>query len=109
MLHKKFLRVIALIIVIALSFSSCSSGGTVSSFFSVNRDIKTGVSSVALHYGAFEDYTFAASSGLVELYFDTRTTSVAVYDTSSQFVWSALPAYSCDKSAIVNLKLSNSD
>ena len=109
MMHKKFLRIIALIIVVALCFSSCSSGSNVSSFFSSNRDIKTGVSSVTLHSAAFKDYTFAAASGLVELYFDTRTTSVAVYDTSAQFVWSALPEYSCDESAIINLKLSNSD
>ena len=109
MFHRKFLRIVALIIVVALSFSSCSSGGSVSSFFSANRDVKTGVSSVSLHSAAFKDYTFVASSGLVELYFDKRTTSVAVYDTSAQFVWSALPAYSAESSAIINLKLSNSD
>lgn len=109
MQRKRFLRVIALIIVTALICTSCSSGGAVSSFFSSKRDIKTGVSSVSLHSALLKDYTLAASSGLVELYFDTRTTSVAVYDTSAQFVWSALPAYSNDNSAIVNLKLSNSD
>ncbi len=109
MLHKRILRTLALIISVALMLASCSSDGTVSSFFSSDRDIKTGVSSVSLHSAAFKDYTFAASSGLIELYFDTRTTSVAVYDTSAEFVWSALPAYSNDKSAIVNLKLSNSD
>lgn len=109
MKHKKFLRVIALITAVVLMLASCSSGNTVSSFFSSNRNVNTGGASVSLHSAAFNEYTFAASSGLVELYFDTRTTSVAVYDTSAQFVWSALPEYSNDKSAIVNLKLSNSD
>ncbi len=109
MLHKNFFRILVTIIVMALIFTSCSSDSAVSSFLSSNRDVKTVVSSVSLHSAAFKDYTFAASSGLCELYFDTRTTSVAVYDTSAQFVWSALPEYSNDNSAIVNLKLSNSD
>ncbi|MBR3974338.1 MAG: hypothetical protein IKJ88_00595 [Clostridia bacterium] len=109
MLHKRFLRTLALIIVLALSVTSCSTDSSVSSFFSSNREIKTGVSSISLHSSALKDYTFVAASGLVELYFDTRTTSVAVYDTSAQFMWYALPAYSNDSSAIVNLKLSNSD
>lgn len=107
--RMKFAAIVVVVIILVLTLSSCSSKNLSVSYFSLrDRETKISVSYRNLHSSDKADLSFVASSGLTQLYFDKTTTSVAVFDTSSEKYWSALPFYENNNAAVINVTLSNS-
>lgn len=108
-MKRVFFKTISLVLVIASVLSvlcSCRSGRIASHTAALNNTINPAVTPVReLHSIKREDLSFVASSGLIKLYFDKRTCSVAVLDISSGRYWTALPAFSGDTAAMLNVVL----
>lgn len=105
--YNIFIRIISVICLVALLFTSCVAD--------VNRYenaeyINAEYSGNQFHKTDKTAYNTVSKSGLIELLFDKNTTAVAIRDTNSGAVWSALPDTSVTKeiqSYAVQITLSN--
>lgn len=104
-----FRKVFCLVLVIAVcggSLCSCSFRKTDSAVTALNNNINSGAAVAGeLHNTQTKDLSRIASSGLIELHYDARTCSVAVYDTSASRYWTALPACKGNSAAMLNVVL----
>ena len=104
-MKRTICRTLCLVLVIASVFSvlcSCSGGNIASYTAAPNNNIISGAAPVReLHSTVRGDLIPVASSGLIQLYFDTRTCSVAVFDGSSARFWTSLPAFAGDSAAML--------
>lgn len=109
---KRFLKAVSVVLILSVIislFSSCT--GTYSNRYAV--------SSVKVNEAAFTDAKyhtydrnnsiFVLKSGLIELYFDKISYSVAVKDTSVNKVWYSIPAVksSEEQASVLSVKLSD--
>ncbi len=91
---KKF-TALFMVTVIFLSFSACGKDSSAS--FSVKKDdvgfaVSADTEKKALYLSKAKDkLRLVAKSDMVELYFDSETCTVSVYDTASGKLWSSLP------------------
>ncbi len=101
-----FCKALCFILVIAVfagALCSCTMRRTDSVVSAVNNNMNPGAAAAgALHNILPEDLSRIASSGLIELYFDKRTCSVSVYDTSAARYWTALPAFTNESAAMLS-------
>lgn len=105
--YNIFIRIISVICLVALLLTSCVAD--------VNRYenaeyINAEYSGNQFHKTDKTAYNTVSKSGLIELLFDKNTTAVAIRDTNSGAVWSALPDTSVTKeipSYAVQITLSN--
>lgn len=105
--YNIFIRIISVICLVALLLTSCVAD--------VNRYenaeyINVEYSGNQFHKTDKTAYNTVSKSGLIELLFDKNTTAVAIRDTNSGAVWSALPDTSVTKeipSYAVQITLSN--
>lgn len=95
--HKRFafLKATALVlalVLLALGFTSCGkSKGAVSAKVGEITETKASFTKNEYHFSQLKNLVFVASSGLIELYFDSVNYSVAVRDTNNDKFWYALP------------------
>lgn len=105
--YNIFIRIISVICLVALLLTSCVAD--------VNRYenaeyINAEYSGNQFHKTDKTAYNTVSKSGLIELLFDKNTTAVAIRDTNSGAVWSALPDTSVTKeiqSYAIQITLSN--
>lgn len=105
--YNIFIKIISVICLVSLLFTSCvadvdryENAEYINAKYSGNEFHKTSTSA----------YSVVSKSGLIELLFDKNTTAVAIRDTNSGAVWTALPDTSITKeiqSYAVELTLSN--
>lgn len=111
--HKKLYRIIALICVIAVLFTSCvGTANVIKVKFDALEYVNAQYSGDDLHKCDKEDYITVATSGLIKLLFDEETATIAVHDTSSDKIWSTLPQSDVTKqisSYPIEMVLSNGD
>lgn len=107
---RKAVCFVLVIAVFAVSLSACSFRRTDSAVSALNNNINPGAAAAgALHNTSVDDLDFVAASGLIELYYDARTCSVAVYDTSADHYWTALPAFPGNSAAMLSAVLISDD
>lgn len=92
-LYKKISAVFLALIIAALSLTSCSTN------VKTSVSAESGVSEAAYssrnnHIANSKSLIYVAKSGLLELYFDSSTYSIAIKDTSTNKTWYSLPAAS---------------
>ena len=77
---------------VALCFSSCGKNkGAVSAKIGEISETDVSFTKNEYHFSQLKNLVFVASSGLIELYFDSVNYSVAVRDTNNDKFWYALP------------------
>lgn len=108
---KMTIKILALICVISLLFTSCGNGVSTQK---INADeIKYNYSEYSdLHKAETKAYKSVCKSGLIEMLFDESTMTVAIKDTGSGNLWTSLPQNSVNKqinSSAVEVELSNGD
>ena len=103
--HKKYIKTIAVVCLIAILFTSC---GTTTP--DINEHINAEYSGNNFHKAELSAYKTVSKSGLIELLFDKNTATVAIRDTNSKAVWTTLPDNNVTKeiqSSVLEITLSN--
>lgn len=105
------IAVFAALIMAVLSFSSCRKAtGALSAKTGELQETQVKFTKNEYHLSDAKNFVFVASSGLIELYFDSASYSVAVKDTNNNMFWYALPEKSenTDKcqASIISVKVS---
>lgn len=107
------LKILSVICVITLLFSSC--GGDVTTKTVRFKEIQTVTAEYSgdtLHKSVDKSYETVCKSGLIELLFDKTTCTVAIRDTNSGNLWTTLPHSSTQKqiqASALEVMLSNGD
>jgi len=103
---KAFALILA-VVLLAVSLSSCANPRDVKSYRTVSA---TGGDTVVTHrnqhVSSESNLIYVAKSGLLELYFDSVTYSVAVKDTSTDKLWFSLPHSSVSDSEVTSSVIS---
>ena len=110
--YFNLIKIISVICVITLLFSSCGGVSTKTISFKESETIITEYGNDALHKSVDNSYVSVCKSGLIELLFDKTTGTVAIRDTNSGNLWTTLPHSSTKKqiqSSAVEVVLSNGD
>ena len=107
----KTVAIISALILAALSFTSCTkTKGALSAKIGEVEETKAVFSKNDYHFSNEENLVFVASSGLIELYFDNITYSIAVKDTNTGKIWYSLPVGAGESdecfSSVLNVKVS---
>ncbi len=93
--NKCILRILSLLIVtvmLALSLTSCKGSSDVRAVRASSVNItEAAYSARSNHVSSDGNLIYVAKSGLLELYFDSVTYSVAIKDTSTDKLWYSLP------------------
>lgn len=101
-MNKKLIGIIltvtALVLAIALLFSSCSPVMLTKIKSTSFENIMPEYAGDRYHKAKRSDFESVCKSGLIEMYFDKTTSSVGILDTSSDVFWSALPSDEEEKS-----------
>ena len=90
---KKLFAATLAVIIAALSLTSCSTG-LQTSVASGSEISEAAYSSRNNHIANSKSLIYVAKSGLLELYFDSSTYSIAIKDTSTNKTWYSLPSAS---------------
>ncbi|MGN1161148.1 MAG: hypothetical protein ACI4SX_02765, partial [Candidatus Fimenecus sp.] len=92
------IKIVSVICVIAVLFSSCSSGATTKTVrLDALNTVNPSYSGDEYHKTNTEDMKSVCKSGLIELLFDEKTMTPSIRDTNSGTVWSSLPQSSVSK------------
>lgn len=111
--YWNLLKILSVICVITLLFSSC--GGDVTTKTVKFKELKTVNAEYggdALHKSVGKSYETVCKSGLIELLFDKTTCTIAIRDTNSGNLWTTLPHSSTEKqiqASALEVVLSNGD
>ena len=113
----KFNRIIksaALILILSVIislFSACSGSGSAKYGISSLRVKEAEMSESKYHIYDKSSSIFVLKSGLIELYFDKVSYSVAVKDTSANRVWYSIPVVESEneQASVLSVKLSDKD
>ena len=112
LIRKNVLKAISVILILSVIvslFSSCVSSGK-HKVASLNENTAQ-FTDVKYHTYDKETGIFVAKSGLIELYFDKTTYSVAVKDTAANRVWYSVPAVATEnkEASVLSVRLSDKD
>ena len=111
--YTYFIKIISLICLVTVLFTSCGSGVTTKSIIAKSIDVQMAENKGdALHKTQVENYESVGKSGLIEMLFDKTTMTVAIKDTNSDNLWTTLPQADASKtlsSSAVEVTLSNGD
>lgn len=111
--YTYFIKIISLICLVTLLFSSC--GNSVSTKSTVFKDAHIQVAENkgdSVHKADVANYESVCKSGLIEMLIDKTTMTVAIKDTNSGNLWTTLPQPDISKnlnSSAVEITLSNGD
>ncbi|MBO4339430.1 MAG: hypothetical protein J5877_05900 [Clostridia bacterium] len=112
LINKKFLKTVSVILILTLVISLFSSCGGV-------RISRHAIASVKEKTSEFTDAKyhkydkksaiFVAKSGLIELYFDKASCSVAIKDTAADRTWYSVPAFNSENenASVLTVRLSD--
>lgn len=97
-------RAIALFVMLSamLSLCSCSVRGNVTYSDDIKK-VSTGNSGTEYHTAPADGYEQYSSSGLLKLFFDKKTCSIAVQDTSKGKIWYSIPQDENTKAGVVQV------
>ena len=98
---RNFIAVFSAFTLIALTLTGCSSADVQKYKISSLNVISAQNAGDDYHRYSTDNQLFVCKSGLIELYFDKATYSIAVKDTSVGTMWYSLPADKPDSSAAV--------
>ena len=105
------LKIISLLSVITLLFTSCVAGtSTLTVKLNAMTNEYPNFAGDEYHKSDEKNYESVCKSGLIELLFDKKTMTTAIHDSSSDTLWTTLPLNSVTKelnSSAIEIELSN--
>ena len=112
LIGKKTLGIISVILILSVLISLFSACGAVrSNKYKVAslKEKKVEITDAKFHKYDKKSGIFVAKSGLIELYFDKVTYSVAIKDTAADRLWCSLPSFAGENedASVVSVKLSD--
>lgn len=111
--YTYFIKIISLICLVTMLFSACGSDISTKSARIKSENIITAENKGDnLHKTAVGNYESVCKSGLIEMFFDKTTMTVAIKDTNANNLWTTLPQPELSKvlnSSAVEITLSNGD
>lgn len=111
--YTYFIKIISIICLVTMLFSACGADISTKSARIKSENIITAESKGDnLHKTAISNYESVCKSGLIEMFFDKTTMTVAIKDTNANNLWTTLPQPELTKSlnsSAVEITLSNGD
>lgn len=111
--YTYFIKIISVICLVTMLFSACGADiSTKSAKMKSENIIVAENKGDNVHKTALSNYESVCKSGLIEMFFDKTTMTVAIKDTNSSNLWTTLPQPELTKSlnsSAVEITLSNGD
>ena len=99
------------VVTLAALLASCDTGNSNKYKISSVNKVESAYAGDEYHIYKDDNSLFLGKSGLLEMYFDKETYSIAVRDTSAQKLWCSIPAFADEENApaVVRATVSDSD
>lgn len=106
-------RVLGASLAVTMLLTGCSAGGITSQKIGTRETVASAFTAQKYHFSARENLIYVAKSGLIALYFDSETYSIAVEETNTGKMWYSLPVTSeaadIGDPAVLTLRVAGAD